>query len=116
MGLAVLIVPGLYLLARWLFVSPLILLQGAGIGEALGRSWKLTERSAWAIVAVSLIIYTPQIFIGFVRPADVALDLTPALGFELVVVSCLVAFEVAVIVFACNRLSSPRHEMGDVFA
>jgi hypothetical protein len=120
-GLAflLLIVPGLYVLARWSLVSPLILLQGAGIREALGRSWQLTEASVWSLVVVSVMVYLPQGLISFFGGSDLEAAQWPptaGLAFELLATSSLVAFEVAVIVFTCRELAAPTDELTEVFA
>lgn len=53
-GLAfvLLIVPGLYLMARWSMVSPLIVAEGRSASDALSTSWERTRDSAWAIAVV----------------------------------------------------------------
>lgn len=53
-GLAfvLLIVPGLYLMARWSMVSPLIVAEGRSASDALSMSWERTRDSAWAIAVV----------------------------------------------------------------
>ena len=39
LGLILLIVPGLYLLTRWILIIPIIVLEGRTAGESFGRSW-----------------------------------------------------------------------------
>ncbi len=53
-GLAfvLLIVPGLYCMARWSLVTPLIVGEGRGVSEAMSESWARTKDSVWSLVAV----------------------------------------------------------------
>lgn len=113
------IVPGLYVLARWAVVSPLILLQGEGIRSALTRSWQLTEKSAWSLVAVSLIIYVPQMLLAFFGGGEIETEWarpTPAFALELIIAAAFTAFEAAVIVFAWRKLSPPPNKLTETFA
>jgi hypothetical protein len=49
-GLVLLIVPGLYLMARLFLVAPVIVVERKGSFSAIARSWKLTDDSAWQLV------------------------------------------------------------------
>lgn len=50
LGLALLIIPGLYLFARMLLVGPVIVIEGLGPVDALRRSWALTAVHGGAIL------------------------------------------------------------------
>lgn len=63
-GFAALIVPGLYLSARWAAAGPVLVSGDSQVGAALDQSWKMCGPSAWAIVATSLVIYVPTVLIG----------------------------------------------------
>lgn len=54
LGLVLLLVPGLYVMARWSMVSPIIVAEGLTASQALSRSWAATRRSAWSIAVVYL--------------------------------------------------------------
>jgi hypothetical protein len=54
-GLVLLIVPGLFLLTRWSLVAPVVVLEGKGPGDALGRSWELVRGHSWRVFAVIVI-------------------------------------------------------------
>jgi sterol desaturase/sphingolipid hydroxylase (fatty acid hydroxylase superfamily) len=73
-GMLLLIVPGLYLLARWAFVPFLITLEGISPLNAFGESHRRTQRyttsllgvsvlSIGAIFALTLATYLPAAFI-----------------------------------------------------
>ena len=61
-GLALLIVPGLILLTLWLFIVPVIVLEGAGVGDSFGRSRELVRGHGWDVFG--LIVLTILIVIG----------------------------------------------------
>ena len=48
-GLVLLIVPGLILLTRWIFIVPVIVLEKKSAGESFGRSWQLVKGSSWPV-------------------------------------------------------------------
>jgi hypothetical protein len=45
----ILIVPGLILLTRWIFIVPVIVLEKKSAGESFGRSWQLVKGSSWPV-------------------------------------------------------------------
>ena len=57
LGFLVLIVPGLYLFARWSIATPLVIAEGRAASDAMAESWRRTASSAWALVAV-FAVYT----------------------------------------------------------
>jgi hypothetical protein len=61
-GLALLIVPGLVLLTWWLFIVPVIMLEGAGVMDSFGRSRELVRGNGWNVFG--LIILTILVLIG----------------------------------------------------
>ncbi|MGH3081228.1 MAG: glycerophosphoryl diester phosphodiesterase membrane domain-containing protein [Gaiellaceae bacterium] len=63
LGLILLIIPGLYLLTRWILIIPVIVLEGRTAGESFGRSWDLVRGFAWNVFGV--IVLTILILIGF---------------------------------------------------
>lgn len=54
LGFVLLFVPGLYLLARWSMVSPIIVAEGVTASQARSRSWEATRSSVWSIAVVYL--------------------------------------------------------------
>jgi hypothetical protein len=61
-GLALLIVPGLVLLTWWLFIVPVIMLEGAGVMDSFGRSRELVRGNGWNVFG--LIVLTILVLIG----------------------------------------------------
>ena len=54
-GLVFLIVPGLILFTRWIFIVPVIVLEKKSAGESFGRSWGLVKGSSWPVFALILL-------------------------------------------------------------
>lgn len=54
-GLVFLVVPGLILLTRWIFIVPVIVLEKKSAGESFGRSWGLVKGSSWPVFALLLL-------------------------------------------------------------
>lgn len=49
-GLILLIVPGVYLMARLFLIAPVVVVERVGSFTAIARSWQMTESSAWQLV------------------------------------------------------------------
>jgi hypothetical protein len=64
LGYLLLILPGLYLSARWMVASPALLAEDSGVGAALGESWAITKPSLWAILGTLLVIFIPIFVVG----------------------------------------------------
>lgn len=62
-GLVALILPGLFLAVRWLFVPQAVVIDGARAGEALRGSWRLTSGYWWrtflVVVLANVIAFLP---------------------------------------------------------
>lgn len=72
-GLALLIVPGLFLLTIWIAVIPAIVLENRRLGESFGRSRELVRGHGWNVFGVIVLTFLILIGIGIV----VGLVLTP---------------------------------------
>lgn len=68
LGLALLIIPGIYLAIRWYFVTQSVIVDGARGAAALRRSAELVDGSWWRVLGVTLgaglIIAVPGAIIG----------------------------------------------------
>jgi len=69
-GLILFIVPGLYLITIWCLIVPVIVLEGAGIGAAFGRSQQLVKGHGWqvfgTIILVFLLLFVVSLVIGLI--------------------------------------------------
>lgn len=54
-GLLLLIVPGLFLLTRWILIIPVIVLEGRSAGESFGRSSELVKGNGWSVFGLILV-------------------------------------------------------------
>ena len=55
LGFVALIVPGLFLAARWSLVTPVVVLEKLGATDALRRSWELVRGQTWTVLGVVLL-------------------------------------------------------------
>lgn len=65
-GLALLIVPGLILITIWAVVAPAIVVEGAGVIEAFGRSRDLVRGNGWPVFGAIVIAYLIVLGVSFV--------------------------------------------------
>jgi hypothetical protein len=71
LGLILLIVPGLYLLTRWILIIPVVVLEHREAGESFGRSRDLVSGHGWNVFGV--IVLTILVLIGFRIALDILL-------------------------------------------
>jgi hypothetical protein len=65
-GLVLLIVPGLILITIWAVVAPAIVVEGAGVIEAFGRSRDLVRGNGWPVFGAIVIAYLIILVVSFV--------------------------------------------------
>jgi hypothetical protein len=63
-GLALLIIPGLFLLTIWLLIVPAIMLEGRGVLESFGRSRELVRGQGWNVFGVIVLTIAILIAVG----------------------------------------------------
>ena len=56
-GLALVIVPGLYLITIWAVIVPIIVLEGAGVFSSFGRSYHLVRGHGWHVFATLVLLF-----------------------------------------------------------
>lgn len=64
LGFVLLIIPGIYLFARWSLVDAAVVAENRGFSDAMRRSWDATADNVVPIVVAALMISLPMI-IGF---------------------------------------------------
>lgn len=57
LGFILLVIPGVYLLVRYLFISQAIVLEHKGIGGAFSRSGELVRGSWWRVFGIGLVLF-----------------------------------------------------------
>lgn len=80
-GLALLIVPGIYLMTRWYFVFPLIFDKGATFSEAFSKSNEMTQGRFWEVFAMLLLLGILNSILGAVNLAYILLGGYPWLTY-----------------------------------
>lgn len=55
-GFILIILPGLFFMARWIAAQPLLIARGAGIKEAFGESWEETSGAEFQIIGAVLVL------------------------------------------------------------
>lgn len=73
LGSIALLIPGIFLMARWFVIVPLIVANGAGPGSALPESWHLVRGNTGAVALALTILYLP--LIGLIAAAFAGNDL-----------------------------------------
>jgi hypothetical protein len=82
-GFVLLILPGLYLAARWSISGVALLGENAGVFEAIGISWERTRPHALAIALALILVFVPTIGLGTVLSYYLA-STAPIIGTALV--------------------------------
>lgn len=126
-GFLLLIVPGLILITIWAVAAPVVVLEGKGVFEALGRSRELVRGNGWQVfgvlVALLAIVLVASIVIGSIGAIGdsfVVLVIVSLLLFALL--SPLQALAQAVLYFALREahgqpaLSAPTGALAGGFA
>jgi hypothetical protein len=79
-GFFLLILPALFLIARWSLAQPLVVARGEGVMKAFGESWERTSGNEFQIIVVALVlVIVPQALgttAGFMFPKDSLLGIT----------------------------------------
>ena len=117
-GFVFLILPGLYLNARWLIAGPIILGEDKTAGEGMGESWESMKTSVWPVVGATLLLYviafgvgmTPTIYYG---EEEVPLAIE-AVGYLFVYLASVFGWLMAVGAYALIR--EPTASLEEIFA
>lgn len=79
-GLTLFVVPGLYLMGRFLPLGPVMVAEGERNPiSAIGRTWRLTKGHGWAITGVFLLVFVAGFVLASVIGAIIGLILYLAL-------------------------------------
>lgn len=60
-GLVLLVLPGIYLAARWWVAVPILYAEDVGVFDAMQRSWEETKGNFAAMVTMLVVIYLPML-------------------------------------------------------
>ena len=106
-GLALVIVPGLYLITIWAVIVPVIVIERAGVFASFSRSRELVRGRAWHVFATIVLVYVILILVSIVLAAIfTALPRVLGSGLSQVIAGTLVApFLALVVTLVYYRLS-----------
>jgi hypothetical protein len=65
-GLAIFIIPGLFLLTIWCLIVPTIVLEGVGPFDSFGRSWQLVKGYFWNVFGILFMVFLILLAVDFV--------------------------------------------------
>ncbi|MEM7267781.1 MAG: hypothetical protein AAF401_00860 [Pseudomonadota bacterium] len=99
-GLALLILPGLWIMAVWAAWAPVVVIENAGFG-ALGRSSALTKDYRWPIIGLLVITFILMFLLSFVLAFIVGLLITIGGG---LIISVLLNLVVSAVTFAFGSM------------
>jgi hypothetical protein len=98
-GLALVLVPGLWLITIWAVIVPVIVIERAGVSASFGRSRQLVRGYGWhvffTVVLVWLILIVVELVLGVIF---VALPVLLRTGLSTVIAGTLIAPFIAVVV------------------
>lgn len=121
LGCIVLIVPGVYLAARWMAAGPILLTEEATIGEALGRSWAMIRGSMGLSVGILLVVFLPACLPACLLGAGIGALLVPrqplssAIRYTGMFAAFMISWYAAVAIYIL--LAPPQHtEFAEIFA
>jgi ABC-type multidrug transport system fused ATPase/permease subunit len=65
-GFVLLLVPGLFLLTIWAVTAPVVVLEGKGPIDALGRSRELVRGNGWSVLGLMVLLFVLMFGVSFV--------------------------------------------------
>jgi hypothetical protein len=77
-GFILLVIPGLFLIARWSIAQPLVVARGDGVRQALGESWERTRGNEFQILIAMLALLV--LFIAVVIAGTALFEKTDLIG------------------------------------
>jgi hypothetical protein len=118
LGTLLLIVPGLYLFARWAIVDPLIIGEGRTMGEAMSESWQETAHVILPTMIALAVFYSPlavSLLAAFAYPEFDTAALPMALASNLLIfIGIILSWYCAAAVF--RLLRQPQDTLDQIFA
>lgn len=86
LGLVLLVVPGLYLLAIWAVIAPVIVVERSGVFDAFGRSRELVRGSGWPVFWTVVVAFLIT-FAAALAFAAIAVALSDGILIEIVLLT-----------------------------
>jgi hypothetical protein len=79
-GLFLLVIPALFLIARWSLAQPLVVARGEGIMKAFGESWERTSGNEFQIIIAAIVLVIVPQALGLTAGAMFAKDSLVGIG------------------------------------
>jgi hypothetical protein len=119
-GLALLLVPGLILISRWILVIPLVLDGRVPAMDSFVESWERTQASAWAIFGLAILYLVFVVFLS-IASSTIAGQLPDSLRIAGWLVESLTSqggtiLSSAVMIGTYRLLGDNTREIAEVFA
>lgn len=120
LGFALLVIPGLILVTRWVLVTPLVIDREAPAMDSFVDSWERTQSSAWAIFGVIVVLFLLMLIptgIGTLLSGLLAED-APVAGWllESLASQLNTVLSSGMMIGAYRLLGDSRRELEEVFA
>lgn len=118
-GCLLLIIPGVYLAARWFIAGPAILAGDRTAGEGMRESWETMRESAWQVVGTLLVLFVVGWGAGFLILFLFPGDAEPTLTVAAISYLCMFTTSVAgwlMAVGAYRLLTGSHRSLEEVFA
>ena len=117
-GLALLIVPGLYLMARWSVAAAVVTVEHTSVPAAFRRSHELVKGSAWRVFAVLAVILALSAMLGAVVEGSIELagghaDVSFGVMLEEIIALPIEGLAIPVMYYALLMLERRREPGGD---
>lgn len=68
-GFLLIVLPGVFLLTIWAVISPVIVIENAGVGAAFGRSWALVKGNFWQVLGVIILFFIIELVVSAILVA-----------------------------------------------
>ena len=117
-GFILLVLPGVYMAARWMLAAPIIFAEDKSMSEGMSESWEATKESVWAIVGTLLILFVAGYGIGMATIFLSAAE-NPPVG--IMAIAYLFLFSPSVLgwlmaVGAYRLVANRNHSLEEIFA
>ena len=79
LGFIALVLPGIFIMARWILAPQMLVARDSGVMQALGDSWERTRGNEFQIIFGTLLLLLPLIAIGIAISVFLEADSLPRL-------------------------------------
>lgn len=117
LGALLLVLPGVYLAARWFVAVPVLFDESRSVTDSLRSSWDVTREHAWPLVGLTLLLYVPPmalaVLVAAFEPVLTAVGVSVATNL-IIYTMVVTGWHAAVAVY--TTLRTPAGQLEQVFA